>query len=525
MFYDRTVGSSRTTRQTSKTKVFPAPKKGWVRNEALASGDTFGAEVLDNGFPTAEGLRMRLGSIKRATCDAGVAISHLAAYETETVQKLFAADASAIYDVTPAGVSDPDAEISPDVSGLNGGYWSSVQFPAGGGVYLVMANGTDDVRNYNGSAWSTPTITGVSSDDLSFVWTFKKRLFFTEKGTTNAWYLASLSIAGSASKLDLGGIFPLGGSLIFGGTFSRDAGDGLDDFCIFATDQGEVAVYQGDDPSEANSWSLVGVYRIGKPLGKNAHFKAGGDIAVTVDDGIVSLAQAIQQDRAAQVPVTYPIEEPWRKLIKERSFVHPFQTIVWPRQSMAVVAVPSFGGVEKYCLVVNTKTGAWGRYTGWDTRCVAVFQDKLYFGTQDGTIVEGEAGGSDQGQPYSLVVIPKFDMLGSPNEKLALHARIVARSSDPLSVQLFGAADYVYSIPVPLPSDPDPGGNKWGSGVWGVSTWGGGDNSKIITEWQAIDGIGHALTVGLQVTSGRDAAPDFELVSLNLQYQEGAILV
>lgn len=527
MFFDRAMSAPLSTRQVSKTKVFPAPKKGWIRNETLAKPDGMGAEVLDNWFPTPEGIRMRRGSVKRATCTADAAITHIAPYETGTANKLFATDATSIYDVTPADVSDPDAAITADVTGLSGGAWSSTQFAAGGGIYLVMANGTDSVREYNGSAWSTPTINNVTSADLSHVWAFKNRLFFTEAGTLSAWFLDALSISGDASEIDLGGVFRYGGTLLFGATFSRDAGSGLDDFCIFVTDNGEVAVYQGDDPSEAASWALVGVYRIGKPLGKNAHFKAGGDIAIATDDGVVSVAQALSQDRSGLTAITYPIEEAWRLIIDERAFAgHPFQTVLWPKQSMVIVAVPAFSGLSQYCLVVNSKTGAWARYTGWDTRCVAVFQDKLYFGTQAGTVIEGETSGADEDRPYSSVVVPRFDMLGAPSEKAALHMRVVARTNKIFSVQAFAAADYVYDVPAPLPADPDTEGDTWGSGIWGTAVWGGlTDTKQAISEWQAVSGFGHALSPCLQINTGRETEPDMELISLQLQYQTGAVMV
>ena len=528
MFFNRAqTQRSASGRQTTQTKVFPAPKRGWIKNESLAQTRGEGAEVLDNWFPTAQGCRMRKGSIKRATCDVTKAIQHLATYETGVVSKLFACDSAAIYDATPADVSDADTALTAAVTSLTSGDWSSVQFSAGGGIYLVMANGLDSVREYDGTAWTTPTITGVTSADLSAVWSFKNRLFFTETGSLKAWYLPSLSIAGEANSVDLGGVFKYGGTLLFGGTFSRDAGSGLDDFCIFVTENGEIAVYQGNDPSSATDWSLVGVYKIGKPLGKNAFFKAGGDVAIATDDGIVSVAAALNQDRAGITPITYPIEEAWRDIINERAFSgFPFQTILWQKQSMLVVAVPAFTGLVAYCLVANSKTGAWARYTGLDMRSIAVLGDKCYFGTPDGLVVELETGGADQDTSYACVCIPRFDMLGVPAEKSAVAQRVVARTNFGFSLQLFASSDYVYDIPAPLPADPDENDGAWGSGIWGTTQWGGvSDTKTATTEWQSVAAMGHALSPGIQIASGRDTEPDLELVSLHLQYQVGQVMV
>lgn len=519
--------ASTAMKMVTQTKVLPAPNRGWIKNQNLAIAEGQGAEVLDNWFPTPQGCRMRKGSIKRATCDTDKAIQHLATYETGSVSKLFACDSGAIYDATPDDVADEDTALTAAVSSLTSGDWSSVQFAAGGGIYLVMANGADSVREYDGTSWSTPTITGVTSADLSFVWSFKNRLFFIEEGTLKAWYLASLSISGAANSVDLGGVFRYGGTLLFGGTFSRDSGSGLDDFCVFVTENGEIAVYQGNDPSSATDWALVGVYKIGKPLGKNAFFKAGGDLAIATDDGIVSVAAALNQDRAGITPITYPIEEAWRIIINERAFSgFPFQTVLWQKQSMLVVAVPAFSGFVPFCLVANSKTGAWARYTDWDMRSIAVLGDKLYFGTSDGLVVEGETGGADQDSSYACVCIPKFDMFGSANEKSAVHQRIVARTNYPFSVQLFASADYVYDVPAPLPADPDEEGDTWGSGIWGTAIWGGvTDTKEAITDWQAVAAFGHALAPGVQIASGRNTEPDLELISLHLQYAEAGVIV
>lgn len=607
MFFDRgLLQPSAANKKVTQTKIFPAPTRGWIRNENLSTPKGGGAEVMDNWFPTPEGARMRKGSALHGTCDTAAAITHIATYETGAVSKMFATDADAIYDVTSP--ADADTAITAEVTGLAGGAWSSTQFQAAGGSYLVMVNGTDDMRMFDGtylfpvtatavnrvsydaetgaftagltltggtsgatatiikvidngttgtlllgaitggpfqdnealtdsstgaatangaSAQVAAAITGSLTSDFSSVWGFKNRLFFIEGGTLSAWYLPVGAVGGAATELSLGGNFKYGGSLLFGATFSRDAGAGLDDFCIFVTENGEIAVYQGTDPSSADTWALVGVYKVGKPLGKNAFFKAGGDVAIATDDGIVSVNQALSQDRAGQRPITYPIEEAWRNLILERAFSgFDFQTVLWHKESMLVVAVPAFAGLDAYCLVANSKSGAWARYTGWDMRAVAVFGDELYFGTSDGLIVQGETGGSDQDVTYSAICIPRFDTFGQAEEKVAMHARVVARTNHAFTTQVFAAADYVYDIPAALPADPDAEGDTWGSGIWGEAIWGGQTDSKrVSSEWQSVGAYGHALTPGIMVSSGRATEPDFELIALHLQYQVGSVMV
>jgi hypothetical protein len=41
-----------------------------------------------------------------------------------------------------------------------------------------------------------------------------------------------------------------------------------DDYAAFITSEGQVAVYSGADPASSTTWSLVGVFDIGAPIGR-----------------------------------------------------------------------------------------------------------------------------------------------------------------------------------------------------------------------------------------------------------------
>lgn len=529
MRYNRALQASTAMRQASQAKPFLAPSRGWIRNENLAKAKAGGAEVMDNWFPTPEGCRMRRGTDKHG--EIAEAVTHLTTYVSGAVEKMFATDADAIYDVTSP--VDPDTPPAASVSGQSNGDWSSVQMTlAAGTSVLVMVNGADDMQQFDGSSWvtinagSTPAITGVNTNTLRQVWKYSSRLWFIGSGM-NAWYLGALARSGAATAFPLGGVFNLGGSLMFGQAWSADTGEGLDDFCLFVTDQGEVAVYQGDP---ASTFVKVGVYRIGKPIHKNAFFRAGGDVAIITDDGIVSMSAAIQQrkDQAALIAsaVTYDIEEAWRLAVTERnSGLLPFTCVIWPSKTMLVIGIPASGSQRKITYVANTRTGAWCRYTGWDIRCMVVFNNHLYFGTRDGSILDAEVTGADLGAPYSAVVVPKFTDFGSPAEKSALHCRIIAKANNPFTPQLFATADYEVEIPPPLNADSDENENTWDNGIWNQSTWGSAFDTKARrSEWQAVAANGQALAPGLQVTSGRTTAPDVELVALHLMVETGEVM-
>ena len=59
----------------------------------------------------------------------------------------------------------------------------------------------------------------------------------------------SMRSAALLSMIPLSGAATKGGKLLFGATWSIDAGDGIDDKCVFVTDQGELLIFTGSDPS------------------------------------------------------------------------------------------------------------------------------------------------------------------------------------------------------------------------------------------------------------------------------------
>lgn len=525
MLYSRVFENPASLKQTSITKMFPATTKGWIKSGPLAKPTAGGAELLDNFFPTTQGLRLRKGSIKHGTIDA--AVTHLTVYDAGGASKMFAADATQIYDVTTP--ADPDVAVADVVTGQTSGDYTSFQVATSGGEFLLMFNGADLHQVYDGSAWAqnSPAITGVSSDDVGYGWKWKSFVWLIEQQTMDAWYLPTGAIGGAATVFPLGGVFRYGGSLLFGATWSQDSGDGLDDYCLFFTTEGEIAVYQGNNPASATDFSLVGVYRIGKPVHKNAWFRSGGDILITTDDGIVPVSSAVNLDRTGlmSAAITFPIEEAWRLAMDERSGTSvPFTSTLWHAETMFICGLPTFGALDPVAFVMNSRTGAWCRYVGWNIRCSVVFEDKLFFGTPDGTIVQGEISGADQGQPYTGSVIPMMDTFGSAAEKNAIAARVVARTNYTFTPQLFVCADYQVETPTPLTADSDEGGNVWDAGVWDQSIWGAiSDRKAALSQWQDVAGTGHALAPGLQITTGRTASPDVEIIALHLQLETGGV--
>ena len=392
----------------SKPAFFPAPVQGWYVGANLADAPAGTAYLLENAFPQLDHLRIRGGSSSFAT-GLGSPVRSLFTWVGGANSKMFAAAGGKIYDASNAGAVGAAA-----ISGQTSDYWESVQFsPTGSTSRVLIVNGVDAPQNFDGATWSTaPAITGMAGVP-AFASSFKSRLFLSASNSLNLYYLGLAAIGGAATLFEMGGIFKLGGSILCHGTWAIDASSGVYESFVVVTTEGEVAMLTGDGPS---NWVVSGTYKVSRPLGKRCLMKAGGDLAIMTEDGIVPLSKVQQLDQVAlqNVAVTKPIAPHWRDTVVSRTGLQGWQITIWPLQSMGIIAVPSTSADVNFQYVANVRTGAWARYTGWDGLCFCVYGNNLYFGTSGGVVMQGEVLGSDNGSAYTMTVFPSYTDLSAP---------------------------------------------------------------------------------------------------------------
>ena len=165
---------------------------------------------------------------------------------------------------------------------------------------LILVNGNDQPQQYDGTTVSdaTYTGTGITDNDFIHVNVFKQRLFFVPKDELSLVYMDSVgAITGAATKLDLGDLCRKGGFTLFTATWTRDGGDGMDDYFAIFTSMGEVLIYNGDYPG--GTWQLQGRYEIPPPIGRRAAVQTGSDVTIITDRGWVP----ISEDRDWETPL------------------------------------------------------------------------------------------------------------------------------------------------------------------------------------------------------------------------------
>ena len=407
--------NNRAKRPVAKHDTVPFPVGGWDASSPLASMPADRAVELKNWFPQPgwgelrRGYRRHASGIVSNTTD----VETLMAWRGPASSKMFAAGGTAVYDVTSAAAS------TSSLTGLTNARWQHVNMTTAAGHYLVMVNGADDPRHYNGAAWATPTITGFTASTSIHVNTHKKRLWFTPVDSTTAYYLGTDAVAGAATAFALGSLFSRGGYLMAMATWTRDGGSGSDDYAVFISSEGQVALYQGTDPASASTWALVGVFDVPPPIGRRCFFRWGSDLGLITMQGVYPLSQllAVDQSQANRVSLTQNIAQAFSAAHRAYGANWGWEACVYPRGTRLFVNVPTVENDSSIQYVMNTLTGAWCEYDGHRANCWLVYDEDVYFGGMNGTVYKADTGSVDFDQPIVAVGQSAYSALGTPKIK------------------------------------------------------------------------------------------------------------
>lgn len=481
----RRKGAAR--QQIALPASIPAPVLGWNAQDSLAGMKPDYAVILDNWIPRASYVEIRRGS-KNQISGLTEPVETLMAYRGDPsgIDQLYAVADDSIYDASTAGAAG-----TPVVTGLTSARFQYTNFANDGGAWLYAVNGADDPYLYDGSSWTNPTITGSSGTvtldkaDLIDVMPHKRRLFFVEKNTKRVWYLGTNAIQGGANLLDLGPVFQQGGVILCQGTWSLDGGQGQDDYAVWVTTEGEVAVYQGTDPDNDNEWSLVGVFSIGRPLGRRALFKFGGDLQILTTNGVFPLSQALGFDRGQQnnVAVTAKIQNAFSVATQQHFSKFGWQGITYQQGSLAIYNIPIDELTTSHQYVQNLQTGAWCRFTGLNAYCWEIYNGGIYFGTSDG-VYQWDNGVTDSGNDLIADMKTAFNYFGrrGTQKKFNMIRPILNATAD-VSPAIEMLTDFVERDPIATP----------------ITTVSSSSDLAIRANWTSTAAIGYCGAVRAQV--------------------------
>lgn len=510
-------------KEISRGYSIPAPVGGWDAVSALADMKQDRAPVLDNWIPRPGYVEMRKGFSGHATALGSGVVDSLMVYSgvTSALSKMFAAANSKIYDVT-AAQAGTDQSLT-----TTSNRFQSVNFTTSGGKYLWICNGADAPRHYNGTTWASPslTVSTFTAADIINVHAHKNRLWFVFKDSTVAGYLGTGAIAGTVTNFELGGLFTKGGYLVAMATWTRDGGTGEDDIAVFISSQGQVVLYAGSDPNDAQLWNMIGVFDLGPPIGYRCFTKVGGDLALLNIDGVLPISQALQTDRgaAASVAITANINNAMNQAARNYSANFGWQLLPYPKGTYVLLNVPLQAGVSQHQYVMNTLTGAWCRFTGQNANCWAVFRDNLYFGGNAGVVYRADSGSIDGSAAIDAVGQSAYNYLGSRgrNKQYKMLQPMVTTDSD--SRPAVGVStDFRDNAVLGTPTAAVISSALYDSAIYDTDVYAIEDRN--VADWTAVSGIGQSVSVHFRAQTQVSGTTTMQLNGFNMIYEPGGFI-
>lgn len=393
---------------SAATYFFAPPSRGWNARDSLASMPPGFAAVLDNFIARVEECELRGGASDHVT-GFSAAVESLIVYQPPgTGARLLAATNQGIYDATTPG------PVGGVLSAATNGRWQWVNFANSSGAYVCLVNGVDSYRYWNGSTWTTVATFGtISTSELIGIEAYRQRLFFVRLNSREVYFLPAGAVDGllaPVSAFSLEQLLRRGGYLMAIGTWTVDAGTGSDDMLACISSEGEVCVFRGTDPANASTWSHVGTYYVGRPLGRRCTFKFGGDLLILTERGIFPLSKAIQSSTIqATDAITYNIEPYIVSKASTNGSNFGWQIEALHKSRILIVNVP---GTVTEQLVMHYD-GGWSRFIGWEALCFAEFNGNLYFGTKN-SVAAALSSQTDFGSTITGVLELAYTPAGYP---------------------------------------------------------------------------------------------------------------
>lgn len=486
------------TTRVSGISLLP-PINGWNARDSLANMKDGDAIELTNWFPRETTVKLRNGFASHAT-GMSTTIESLMTWAGPSSSKLFAvASGASIFDVTSAGAVGAAA-----VSGLTNSRFQHVMFTISSGAYLYCVNGADAPRYFDGTSWTTPSLSGVglTTTDLIHINVFKKRLFFVENNSMSVWYLDVESVAGTLTEFSLGSQASRGGYLVAMGTWTRaGAFGGFYEYAVFITSEGQAIVYQGTDPStaDADAWSLVGTFNIGVPVGRRCFLKLGADLIVVTTAGFGMMSSLLAADEASTRAL---MSDRISGAVKDAMDLYKgnfgWQPVFYPGGKMILFNVPHGTTSEQF--VSNSTTGAWCRFTDMDAFCWEICEDQLYFGAAGGIVYQADTGTADDGADINTTARSAFSYFGDrTKQKRFSMARPLLTVDGDITLATIVNVDFDNVFPTSTPSFTPFGGAAWDAATWDVDEW--GDAGTISKDWIAVEGIGSCASIAIKTSS------------------------
>jgi len=440
------------------------------------------AYLLDNMVPGTASVDSRTGCEKFSTASLGAPVQSMEVYTGATGSKMLAWAGGKMFEVS---TGTPNLLVDSLLSSLV--VAAMFSNAADNAQHMIIVNGADSPRSYDGTTTTALTMTGVdgSQNTLNYVFAFKGRLYFGQRDKLGFYYLPPGQIQGALEYFDLGQQSKKGGYLVAIGSFSESStGESPNDYIVFVTSEGEYIVYAGYDPSNADAWQLVGRYFSSSPIGRRCLLNYGTDLLILTLEGLLpfSLIRQAGDDSSSGVAgsgytaLTSKLGD-YLLNLNVNADVPGWEGVQYSRAGWLIVNVPATSAISGayYHYVMNTTTNQWCRFTNWNGLTFCVFNRRLYFGRYDGYIMLADEGRLDDGQPIKCDVKTAYNYFNGNEGATQKHFQwanlIVSCDGEPPISGRFNV-DFKEDQPEYVNQLAPSAGAEWDVTAWDEGIWG-----------------------------------------------------
>ena len=490
--------------QVSSTITIPAPNAGLNSRAPLSNMPVEFALQMTNLIANPMGVENRKGSIEWTTGFLNV-LRSIIPYNSgsSTTSKLFISDDSNIYDVSIQGSNTVVH------SGITSGKFRYAQLATQGGNFLILANGVNNPRIYNGSTWITtssvasPAAVGEFHLPVGYALSgmrnptiHQRRIWFVYENSTRIFYSEINSLGGELKSFDLGANMPRGGKIVdLISWTSGVAGTGLTNRLAAITSEGDCIIFDGTDPDDAASWQVSGVFALSKPAYDQPFMIFGGDVIYWSKTGIYPLSQYLQNGNLT-VPLSNNISSTIGELSRNYTNIHGFDICDIDSEDIIIFNMPQISSSGNLQFCFQKTTGGWSVFTGIPAIAWAELNGVPFFITANGIyrafkgykdLVAPDGSG---GKNYTCVVQQAFSTLGNSgaNKHVKLiRANLLSKSST-TNLRINVRTDFDTSAPLNVSNVASTPVSLWDFSSWDEGYWSAEISS--ISKWNGASAFG-----------------------------------
>jgi len=527
---------SQPIRTASQQQVrYPVPVGGLNFRASLLNGAPTDAIVLDNFIARPFGLEIRRGwrywipEANRFPNEVKTIIPFVG--KASANSRLFCStsiSAGLVYNITTQN-APPVLSLTPSTTPVSPGEWYHTMYSTPGGNFLCMVCAGAGYYVYSSAGSWVEYVTGsgagkiefpagdtTTTKQFTFCWVWKNRLWFLKDDSSTAYYLPVSSISGKVAPFDLGPQMIHGGALNFATSWTYDSGKGMDDGLIFASNEGDVMVYEGTDPSSAADFSLKGTWYVGRfPVGRRCFTAQGGDVLILTEYGLLKMSDLVS-GRIAQAGLgggddpLYKLNPRLARLITRAVSEYYWFLLPYPTEELLIVGAPFVNQVSglRQSFVMNAIMNSWSTTTNLDMLCGELYFGQLICGTRTGEVIQPfygyadkvSADGLDPGSSVIARLQTSYQGFGDDlMNKRALRIKLYGMTDGTPTVAVKLIPEYNVNDTVSV-SGPvtDPLG-AWDTGLWDQALWAG--TQIPLRRWLGVSGYGKRLSMLMAIRS------------------------